>query len=121
MHIVGEDKGQTDYKKRVGNGFWLPHRDFPFNEAYEKCDGKQSGVDSQTEVDDTVDSLRRITVHGEQWRRRVASVWLPVGNVTLDSGCMYVLPKEFDPDFHRSDSEDHLRAAVPGRYASLFS
>ena len=33
------------------------------------------------------------------------SVWLPVTDATLDNGCMYVVPKEFDPEFELGESQ----------------
>mmetsp|Transcript_29892 Transcript_29892/g.77148 ORF Transcript_29892/g.77148 Transcript_29892/m.77148 type:complete len:576 (-) Transcript_29892:809-2536(-) len=98
------------YKKRVGNGFWLPHRDFPFNGAFE--------LDTESEGSSWRDEGSAFRVekdeHGQVWRRRVVSVWLPISDVELDSGCMYVVPKEFDPDFQLYTSEDHLRVATRG-------
>jgi ectoine hydroxylase-related dioxygenase (phytanoyl-CoA dioxygenase family) len=49
---------------KAGESFTLPHRDYPFSEAF---DGKG--------------------------RPAIMNVWVPITDATLDNGCMYVVPK----------------------------
>merc|ERR1712194_472615 len=54
----------------VGSNFGRPHRDCTYN-ACHTADGAPNAL----------------------------SVWMPVVPVTIDSGCMYVVPSEHDPLF----------------------
>ena len=65
-----------------GSNFGMPHRDYSHQEA---CD--DSGC-------------------------RLLSVWIPLTDVSVDDGCMYVLGKDHDADFARPDAYAHLRCAT---------
>eukprot|EP00668_Euglena_longa_P004029 GGOE01004725.1.p1 GENE.GGOE01004725.1~~GGOE01004725.1.p1 ORF type:complete len:298 (-),score=50.44 GGOE01004725.1:229-1122(-) len=70
-------------KQYIGNSFALPHRDFNFTESNDP-DG----------------------------RPKMLSVWVPVTDATLNNGCMYVLPREFDALFAAPEAYSHLRPAM---------
>lgn len=83
----GVDIGDGEEEKRcdrVGQQFSLPHRDFSYNEA-----------------------------HFPDGSARVLNVWIPLTDVTVDNGCLWVVPKEFDPMYTQSDHYDHSRPATP--------
>ncbi|KAJ1489716.1 hypothetical protein T484DRAFT_3446637 [Baffinella frigidus] len=86
------DPPSGDVTRAGNNGFHLPHRDFSHPETFSP-DG----------------SLR------------VLSIWVPLTDVDAINGCMFVLPKEFDPIHDKADDEWHLASAVPaaGRPGSL--
>lgn len=73
-------------QKYIGGNFGLPHRDYPYNECF--------------------------TAAGEP---HLMNVWVPLTDATLDNGCMYVLPREFDPLFDQPDHPNHLKCATPGQ------
>lgn len=61
-------------KRYVGNNFGQPHRDYTYADVYGVSDaGKEA-----------------------EGRPGVLSVWLPLVDVSLTSGCMYVVPKSAD-------------------------
>lgn len=70
---------------KAGESFTLPHRDYPYTEAFDSA-GRPS----------------------------IMNVWVPLTPATLDNGCMYVLPREFDPLFDQPDHPNHLKCALPG-------
>ena len=76
--------------KAGNNGFHLPHRDFSYTETF---DG-----------DGAIQAL---------------SIWVPLSDVDARNGCMFVLPKEFDPAHDKPHLPSHLRAAVPARNGGL--
>merc|ERR1712206_74578 len=65
--------------KRAGNNFPLPHRDHCYSMAFDS-----------------------------QGRRKLISVWMPITDVEVDSGCMYVVPREFDPSFTSDAAYHHM-------------
>ena len=71
-------------ENRVGQSFGLPHRDYPASEAL--------GDDGTTP--------------------NLLTVWIPVTDATLDNGCMYVVPKEFDTHFNCPEDFSHMRSAT---------
>lgn len=71
--------------RKSGENFALPHRDYPHSEAFD-----------------------------QKGRATIINVWVPLCNATLDNGCMYVVPKEFDPLFDKPEDPSHLKAALPG-------
>ena len=71
--------------RKSGESFTLPHRDYPYSEAFDS-----------------------------RGRPAIVNVWVPITDATLDNGCMYVLPKEFDPLFHLPEHPLHLKCAIPG-------
>eukprot|EP00854_Cymbomonas_tetramitiformis_P004955 gene4955-6039_t len=75
-------------QRYVGNNFGLPHRDYSFADSVAP-DG----------------SLKLV------------SIWLPLNDVTLDNGCMYVVPHEFDP----SSGNRHAFAPLPDEASWLLT
>jgi hypothetical protein len=72
--------------EHVGGNFKLPHRDAAYSD-----------------------------VHDKQGRPINLSVWMCINEVTLDNGCMYVLPKEADPLFAKEDSSYHMEPAFASK------
>lgn len=66
--------------KRLGNSFPLPHRDHSYSACFDS-DGNP----------------------------KLVSVWVPLTDVDVDSGCMYVVPKEFDPAFDSDAAYHHMQ------------
>jgi len=74
------DAGHDNFNgKRAGNNFPLPHRDHCYSMAFDS-----------------------------QGRRKLISVWMPITDVEVDSGCMYVVPREFDPGFTSDAAYHHM-------------
>jgi hypothetical protein len=67
-----------------GSSFGLPHRDYSAAESLHH-EGGEDGKESP----------------------KILTVWIPLNDATLDNGCMYVVPREFDTDFARTDSNHH--------------
>ena len=81
-----EDEGHRGF----GSSFGLPHRDYS-----------------------AADSLHR---DGEEEDHpAILTVWIPLNDATLDNGCMYVVPREFDTDFARTDNHAHMNPATEVR------
>jgi hypothetical protein len=76
---------------RIGQSFGLPHRDYPASEAMFD-DGKTP---------------------------KLLNVWIPVNDATLENGCMYIVPREFDSNFDRPEDHDHMRSATVVRGAGI--
>jgi len=76
---------QENDTKTIGKNFGWPHRDYNFSES-NYADGTP----------------------------KCLSIWLPVTDATLDNGCMYVVPKEFDPEYELDGSYGHMRPAIEG-------
>ena len=66
-------------RRYVGNNFGQPHRDYTHADVH--------GVDAAPDQPPGV-----------------LSVWLPLVDVTPNNGCMYVVPRAFDPDGGRGES-----------------
>ena len=64
----------------LGGNFGLPHRDHSSADCFD-----------------------------ESGRPTLLSLWCPLTPVSQDNGCMFVLPKEFDPLLNAPDSPHHLR------------
>jgi len=78
------DHAQTRAGKRyAGNNFGRPHRDYSRAEALD-----------------------------ENGKARVLSVWLPLNDVTLKNGCMYVVPRQKDTGYEQAD-QGNLAPDVP--------
>jgi hypothetical protein len=84
-------KPATTSNGQIGQSFGLPHRDYPASEAMFD-DGKTP---------------------------KLLNVWIPINDATLDNGCMYILPKEFDTQFARPDDYAHMRAATAVKGAAV--
>jgi len=72
-----------------GSSFGLPHRDYSAAESlhHEGENEKESPA--------------------------ILTVWIPLNDATLDNGCMYVVPREFDTDFARTDNHHaHMNPAT---------
>jgi hypothetical protein len=70
-------------KEHVGGNFKQPHRDASFSSVND-ANGKPVNL----------------------------SVWMCINEVTLDNGCMYVLPREADPAFANEKDPCHMSVAV---------
>jgi len=83
--LVKEDvaPAQATGRQSIGNSFPLPHRDL----SHAEC-------------------------HDAGGAPTMLSVWVPLTDATLNNGCMYVVPREFDGDFDRPAAYSHLRPAV---------
>ena len=80
------DAAEEKRCQRVGQNFGLPHRDFSYDEAH---------------------------FPGPEGLPRVCNVWIPLTDATVDNGCLWVIPKEFDPMYAQPDHYDHSRPATP--------
>ncbi|KAK3277237.1 hypothetical protein CYMTET_14745 [Cymbomonas tetramitiformis] len=78
-------KKSADGEKYIGNNFGLPHRDYSYAEAL--------ATDGSTQL---------------------LSVWFPLNDITVDNGCMYVVPKEFDGNFERDHAYEHKQVVTQG-------
>ena len=72
----------------IGGNFGLPHRDFSHTESFDAAGTAEDPLP------------------------RVLSTWMPLTPVRTDNGCMYVVPRGFDPDFDQPQAFAHLRAAT---------
>ena len=63
----------------------MPHRDFTCLQSLRKEDGAPN----------------------------LLSVWLPLGAVTAENGCMMVVPRPLDRHFHKRWAYAHMRPALP--------
>ena len=72
--------------EHVGGNFKLPHRDACFS-----------------------------NVNDEDGRPTNLSVWMCINEVTLDNGCMYVVPKDTDPLFADEESAYHMCSAMESK------
>jgi ubiquinone/menaquinone biosynthesis C-methylase UbiE len=70
-------------EEHVGGNFKLPHRDATYSQ-----------------------------VNGKDGNPVNLSVWMCINEVTLENGCMFVLPREADPAFADEESRYHMCAAV---------
>eukprot|EP01116_Phalansterium_solitarium_P001701 TRINITY_DN11517_c0_g1_i1.p1 TRINITY_DN11517_c0_g1~~TRINITY_DN11517_c0_g1_i1.p1 ORF type:complete len:461 (+),score=103.89 TRINITY_DN11517_c0_g1_i1:124-1383(+) len=87
MFIYALDRNDPTTKSGyVGGNFGFPHRDFPYDESIDPRDGSA----------------------------KTLSIWIPLNDATLDNGCMYVVPREFDAHFDKPDDYAHMRCATPG-------
>jgi hypothetical protein len=84
-----EEEGHRGF----GSSFGLPHRDYSAADSlhYEEDKGKHD-VSSDHPA--------------------ILNVWIPLNDATLDNGCMYVVPREFDADFCNPDNNHaHMNPA----------
>ncbi len=72
----------------VGGNFGLPHRDHSSRDCFAAAD-ERSGAESAAPT--------------------MVSVWASLTPVLPDSGCIHVVPAEFDPLLHEPDHPLHLR------------
>lgn len=63
-------------EEKVGANFGVPHRDITFKNCHSPEDGSPD----------------------------ILSLWIPVVDVDTDSGCMYLIPREKDPQFARDET-----------------
>ncbi|RYE83948.1 MAG: hypothetical protein EOO65_03100 [Methanosarcinales archaeon] len=75
---------RNDSDAYIGEAFSLPHRDYEFGESWENG---------------------RITL---------LTIWMPFTDATLENGCMFMLPREFDEYFDTPQHGNHMRSARPG-------
>jgi hypothetical protein len=85
---VPKEKDEEGHRG-FGSSFGLPHRDYSAAESiyHEGEDANESPA--------------------------ILTVWIPLNDATLDNGCMYVVPREFDVDFARTDNQHaHMNPAT---------
>ena len=78
-------KFKSPEARYMGTNFALPHRDYTYADST-FADGSP----------------------------KIMSLWVPVNDVTLDNGCMYVVPKEFDANFARDGAYEHMQVLTEG-------
>ena len=78
-------KFKSPEARYMGTNFGLPHRDYTYADST-FSDGSP----------------------------KIMSLWVPVNDVTLDNGCMYVVPKEFDANFARDGAYEHMQVLTEG-------
>eukprot|EP00928_Gymnodinium_smaydae_P045674 TRINITY_DN30406_c0_g3_i1.p1 TRINITY_DN30406_c0_g3~~TRINITY_DN30406_c0_g3_i1.p1 ORF type:complete len:556 (-),score=117.04 TRINITY_DN30406_c0_g3_i1:120-1787(-) len=74
--------------RRLGDSFPLPHRDHSYGASFDS-EGKP----------------------------KLISVWVPLTDVTIDSGCMYVVPREFDTSFASDGAYEHMQVLSEATWA----
>ena len=67
---LNPDPAATKVEK-VGTNFGTPHRDITYSNCHSPVDGKPE----------------------------ILSIWIPVVDISTENGCMYVVPRERDPQF----------------------
>ena len=78
-------KFRSPEARYMGTNFALPHRDYTYADST-FADGSP----------------------------KIMSLWIPMNDVTLDNGCMYVVPKEFDTNFARDSAYEHMQVLTEG-------
>lgn len=68
-----ERSSSSGSKEKVGANFGVPHRDITFNNCHDPHDGSP----------------------------HILSLWVPLVDVSLNNGCMFVIPRDCDPQFDR--------------------
>jgi ectoine hydroxylase-related dioxygenase (phytanoyl-CoA dioxygenase family) len=69
-------KGEKfEKKEKVGANFGVPHRDITFKNCHNPADGSPD----------------------------ILSIWIPIVDVDTSNGCMYVIPREKDPQFAKDE------------------
>jgi hypothetical protein len=81
-----------------GSSFGLPHRDYSAADSlYREEEEEGKGCPKAAASDHPA----------------ILNVWIPLNDATLDNGCMYVVPREFDTDFARTDNHHaHMNPAT---------
>ena len=94
---VPKEKEQEGHRG-FGSSFGLPHRDYSAADSLYREGGEEvKGSPKATASDHPA----------------ILNVWIPLNDATLDNGCMYVVPKEFDIDFARTDNHHaHMNPAT---------
>ena len=92
---VPKEKEQESHRG-LGSSFGLPHRDYSAADSlYHEAEGKDCPKDAASD------------------HPAILNVWIPLNDATLDNGCMYVVPREFDTDFARTDNHHaHMNPAT---------
>jgi hypothetical protein len=95
---VPKEKEQEGHRG-FGSSFGLPHRDYSAADSlYREEEEKDCPKDTASD------------------HPAILNVWIPLNDATLDNGCMYVVPREFDADFARTDSHHaHMNPATEVR------
>jgi len=84
---------------KMGNNFGQPHRDYTYADVH----GAAAAASATEENEQEQAAGPSSTPPG------VVSVWLPLVDVTLNSGCMYVVPKSGDADGGRGLNSSTFR------------
>jgi hypothetical protein len=92
---VPKEKEQEGHRG-FGSSFGLPHRDYSAADSlYREEEGKECPKDAASD------------------HPAILNVWIPLNDATLDNGCLYVVPREFDIDFARTDGHHaHMNPAT---------
>merc|ERR1711871_1608415 len=70
-------KGEYNKKEeKVGANFGVPHRDITYKNCHDPKDGSPD----------------------------ILSLWIPIVDIDVDSGCMYLIPREKDPQFAKDET-----------------
>ena len=80
-----DHRRSTGGERYVGQNFALPHRDYTYS-ASTFSDGEP----------------------------KILSVWVPLNEVTTENGCMYVVPREFDENFDKDGTYEHMSVQTTG-------
>lgn len=94
---VPKEKEQEGHRG-FGSSFGLPHRDYSAADSlYREGEEEVKGCPKAAASDHPA----------------ILNVWIPLNDATVDNGCMYVVPKEFDVDFARTDNHHaHMNPAT---------
>jgi hypothetical protein len=94
---VPKEKEQEGHRG-FGSSFGLPHRDYSAADSlYREGEEEVKGCPKAAASDHPA----------------ILNVWIPLNDATLDNGCMYVVPREFDADFTRTDNHHaHMNPAA---------
>ena len=92
-------------KRYIGNNFGQPHRDYTHEEVF----GSETSQASTGP--------------------KIISIWLPLVDITLENGCMYVVPRAGDGSGGRGEDEVEIpsfdmktvRALAPAKAGTLFA
>ena len=96
---VTERVDPNDPNGGIGSSFGLPHRDYSGTDSIRVEAEDEAGSSSGTKRD----------------HPNLLSVWIPLNDATLENGCMYVVPREFDVGFAKTDDHAHMNPATEVR------
>ena len=99
---TASESGVTGHRE-IGQSFGLPHRDYPASESWFIEQGG-GGVDGN--ADGTKGTPGVVTDAVTTIAPKLLNVWIPLNDVTLDNGCIHVLPREFDTCFAHPDDPE---------------
>ena len=95
---LSHTKATVKQRAYVGQNFSRPHRDYSFSDSIEAEAEAEATRAVESDEKECCERPRENATRGE--RLKVLSVWVPLNDVTLKNGCMFVVPKPNDPHFH---------------------